>query len=128
MSRESDLIPGFMIHDCRVIFDEPLCTLFNLILLTSKFPNLWKIARIPTSPVTKETLKMTDQCLFYAILIKFLNLSYERIYAQVRLLISQFQHGFMKVRSTENNLTCFSEYLVGAMDKNEQIDVIYTDQ
>ncbi|KAJ3655253.1 hypothetical protein Zmor_014389 [Zophobas morio] len=41
-----DKIPAFLVKDCINCFCEPLCYLYNLIVQTSTFPKLWKIAKV----------------------------------------------------------------------------------
>ncbi|XP_063923515.1 uncharacterized protein LOC135137725 [Zophobas morio] len=41
-----DSIPAFVIKDCVAIFAKPLTFLFNLVLVSRKFPDRWKISKI----------------------------------------------------------------------------------
>jgi ribonuclease P/MRP protein subunit RPP40 len=45
----------------------------------------------------------------------------------VRQLITERQHGFISGRSTNTNLACFTQFIADALDKNVQVDCIYTD-
>ena len=46
-----DLIPAFFVKDCSHTFVTPLLRIFNLILKTAEFPDIWKITRV--TPVFK---------------------------------------------------------------------------
>ncbi|XP_055615300.1 uncharacterized protein LOC129761590 [Toxorhynchites rutilus septentrionalis] len=53
-------------------------------------------------------------------------LQYDKLYTAVRSLISEFQHGLTKKRST--NLMTFINTLVGAIEKRRQVDIdVYID-
>ena len=52
---------------------------------------------------------------------------YQAIFYNVRPYISEFQHGFLPGRSTVSNLACFSQFVSETLDKQGQVDVIYTD-
>lgn len=130
MTSGHDQIPSFLVKDCRYAFITPLLFIFNLILKTSVFPDVWKIARV--CPVLKsgDPSQMTNYrpisilCNF----AKLLEISlYGYIYPAVKNLISPHQHGFMESRSTITNLAVFSQYVASALDNHGQIDVIYTD-
>lgn len=125
-----DLIPAFLIRDCATLFCEPLCIIFNLVLQTCTFPDIWKVSRI--CPVYKKGCKteITNHrpiailCNFskvFEILIHSI-LSYH-----VKNVIVPEQHGFMEGRSTVTNLVCKSQFLSEVLDRRGQVDVIYTD-
>ena len=44
-----------------------------------------------------------------------------------RIVITEYQDGFFKGRSTSTNLFCITQYISEAIDGNSQVDVIYTD-
>ena len=58
-----DKIPAFLVKDCARILASPLYIVFNLVISTSTFPNLWKVSRIV--PVFKKVIvqmfKITGQ-------------------------------------------------------------------
>lgn len=45
-TRGPDGIPSFLVKDCQIIFNYPLFQIFNAMLHTSNFPDVWKIARV----------------------------------------------------------------------------------
>ena len=125
-----DEIPSFLLRDCATIFAKPLTMLFNLILKTQSFPNIWKQTKIV--PV----FKSGDKCDItnyrpIALLCNFSKL-FERIICNflsfhTRPLISEHQHGFMRGRSTTTNLVCVTQFIANSLDQLGQVDVIYTD-
>ena len=52
---------------------------------------------------------------------------YNRIFAQIKPLITTKQHGFFQSRSTTTNLMCFLQYCCAGLNEKLQIDAIYTD-
>ena len=125
-----DLIPSFLVRDCRSIFAQPLQKIINLSLSTAKFPTLWKRARV--TPVFKKGDKsnianyrpiaiVSNFCKVYEQLL------YAHIYPALKPVISLAQHGFMKGRSTVTNLGVITEFLSDAVDEGGQVDVVYTD-
>ena len=126
----ADLIPSFIIRDCRFILAGPLAAIINISLRTSMFPTLWKVGLI--TPVHKKG----DQSLLanyrpITIISNFAKI-YERvlysvIYANVRAFLSPHQHGFVTARSTTTNLAVFTQFVSQTLDDGSQVDTIYTD-
>ena len=128
-SMGSDNIPSYVIKGCKYILTEPLQIIFNLSLKNKQFPEKFKIARI--TPVFK-TGNRRDITNYRPIAI-LSNISkvfelvlYDYIYAHVENRLSNFQHGFMKKRSTCGNLISFVDFITNALANNSQVDVIYT--
>ena len=125
-----DLIPSFLVHDCKYAFSEPLTIIINLALRSNTFPDRWKRARI--SPIHKKGKSSAlDNYRPIAILSNFAKVFeqvlYGRIYENVRSYISPNQHGFMSGRSTITNLAVLTQELCVTIDNCSQMDVIYTD-
>ena len=125
-----DLIPSFIIRDTRFALARPLTTIFNLAIKSSTFPDTWKIARI--TPVYKKgDASMIKNYRPISILSNFAKifeiLIYRNIYHNVKSLISIHQHGFLPGRSTITNLAIISQFISQQIDKNGQVDVVYTD-
>jgi hypothetical protein len=125
-----DGVPCFFVKDCASVLLKPLSYIFNLSLKTHTFPEAWKKARI--TPVFKKGNASDIQNYRpVSILSPFAKVFemavYDRIFEQVRLMISPNQHGFFSNRSTISNLACFSQYVAVALDNRMQVDVIYTD-
>lgn len=130
MTTGPDSIPAFLLKDCAIIFGYPLTLIFNLILKTCQFPDLWKYSKV--CPIYKKGNKLDIQnfrpisviCNFCKVLETLLH---DRIYHSINTKISIHQHGFMKGRSTTTNLFCVTQYISESLDKHSQTDVIYTD-
>ncbi|KAJ3660858.1 hypothetical protein Zmor_005287 [Zophobas morio] len=125
-----DMLPSFLIKDCRYVFARPLSKIINLSLQTSTFPEIWKRARIV--PVLKSgnrlDVKNYRPIAILSIFSKvYEQILYEVIYNKIRSYISPFQHGFMSSRSTVTNLSCITQDICKSIDRNTQIDVIYVD-
>lgn len=126
----TDGIPSFLLRDCAAAFSKPLCHLFNLVLQCSEYPTAWKASRI--CPVLKkgDPKDVTNYrpisilCNFSKI---FESIIYSNIYPFVRCFLSSSQHGFIDKRSTITNLSCFTQYTSEVLDRQGQVDVIYTD-
>lgn len=125
-----DGLPGFVVRDCAPVLAGPLAFIFNLILRTSQFPDMWKISRI--TPVFKsgqngEVSNYRPINILSNVSKVLEQLLHKEIFRNVRCLISSNQHGFISGRSTVTNLVTITQFLSDAMDRNEQVDVIYTD-
>lgn len=125
-----DLIPAFLIRDCAMIFAKPLHIIFNFIITSGEFPQLWKESRI--CPIYKKGSRneisnyrpisiICNFCKIFEIII------HSHLYFHARNLISPHQHGFMSGRSTTSNLVEITQYVSEVLDEGNQVDVIYTD-
>lgn len=109
-----DSVPAFINKDCSHVFAKPLSTIFNIILKTSCFPDIWKRSRI--CPIYKKGDK-NDIANHRPITIishfsKILEIILHSVIAgQVSGMLSNNQHGFMKDRSTVTNLVCETQFL-----------------
>ena len=52
MTSRPDSIPSFLLKDCAHVLSKPLSHIFNIMLKSSTFPNIWKLAQI--CPVLKK--------------------------------------------------------------------------
>jgi hypothetical protein len=125
-----DALPGFILKDCAQILVTPLLFLYNLILTTSVYPCLWKVGKI--CPIFKSGKKniisnYRPVTILPHISKVFESIIYSYIYTNVQNVISEHQHEFFRGRSTSTNLSCISHFISAALDKNTQVDVIYTD-
>ncbi|CAH0549695.1 unnamed protein product [Brassicogethes aeneus] len=118
------------LQNCNHVLVYPLLILFNLILSTSTFPDVWKLTRV--CPI----LKSGDPCDLtnyrpIALLSNFAKVFessvYTIIYNNIKNIISSQQHGFMSKRSTLTNLAEFSQFTSTYLDSKCQVDVVYTD-
>lgn len=109
---------------------KPLTTLINLSIKTSTFPVLWQRARIV--PIFKKGDKScVDNYRPIAVLSNFAkvyeSVIYSCIYSNIKSQISDYQHGFIRSKSTVTNLVSISQFISCELDKRGQVDVIYTD-
>lgn len=130
LSSGTDQTPNLVVRDCAYAFAAPLCFLFNLSLKMGVFPDCWKSAKV--SPVHKsgDKSQLTNYrpiALISAFVKVYESCLYSHIFKQVPGTITPFQHGFMPDRSTTTNLAVFTHAVCGALDRGEQLDVIYTD-
>jgi hypothetical protein len=125
-----DNIPAFIVVDCITCIVEPLCHIYNLILQTTIYPEMWKLSKI--IPIfksgDKSDIKNYRQIALLSNFAKvFESVLSSILYSHVIGKISPEQHGFIKGRSTASNLFEFSQFVSNALDKRQQVDVIYTD-
>ena len=125
-----DMVPSFMVRDCRFVLAKPLESIINLSIRSGIFPRLWKIARI--CPIHKKGDKaVLTNYRPISILSNFAKV-YEQvlqsvIYNNTRSYFSPHQHGFIRGRSTVTNLATVAQYIGEVLDRRGQVDVIYTD-
>lgn len=130
MTAGYDLVPSFLVKDCVSVLCVPLLIIYNLIISTSVFPELWKVGRV--CPLFKKGDR--DYILNYRPITVLSNFSkvlevilHQRIYRAVAGQISSRQHGFVPGRSTVTNLTLFSQFISECLDDGVQVDVVFTD-
>lgn len=125
-----DLIPAFLIHDCRFVLVRPLSILFNLCLKNQAIPSLWKTSKVVPVYKKDDRAEITNYrpvsliCNFSKVLEFLL---YDKIFPAVKDQIVSQQHGFFKGRSTVTNLLEVSQYIAESIDESSQVDVIYLD-
>lgn len=130
MTSGHDRIPSFVVKDCAHVLASPLLILFNLILKSCTFPDIWKLARV--CPILKSD--KADNIQNYRPIVILCNFAkvfemclYTDIFPQIKQLISPQQHGFIEKRSTVSNLVQITQVISNTMDDKGQVDVIYTD-
>lgn len=125
-----DHIPALFLINCAKTISLPISLLFKKSLSVCTVPNVWKSAFV--TPVHKKGLKtdilnyrpISKLCLISKVFEKIV---YNQIYATLKNSFSDFQHGFLRGRSTVSNLVLLNDNLTATMDKGRQVDVIYTD-
>ena len=120
-----DLIPSFIIHDCRHILATPLALIINLALKTNTYPDRWKIAKV--IPILKKgSSQMFNNYRPISILPNFSKVMeqvlYKQIYRNVHPYLSPNQHGFLKGRSTITNLAVLYQRSSEEIDKRSQVE------
>ena len=125
-----DLIPAFIIKDCKYVFVKPLLILFNTCLRLGSIPSIWKVSKV--RPVFKkgDRSKISNYrpvsiiCNFCKV---FEFLVYDRLFPLTKNMIIPQQHGFFAGRSTITNLVIITQEIAEAIDSGYQIDVVYLD-
>lgn len=131
-----DKQPGFdgiapvVLKKCASVLAIPLQIIFNRSLREGEFLSEWKISFI--SPIFKsgsrnEVTNYRPICKISVIPKLFEKIIYNKLVFLLKEVISPLQHGFISGRSTTTNLTIFSNYVLGILEKGLQCDVVYTD-
>lgn len=126
-----DGVPDILIKHCAHAFLYPLTVIFDKVISTGKYPDLWKKTKI--IPIFKnkgskcEVINYRPISLisgFSKVLEKCL---YHVIFSHFKPIASNNQHGFFKGRLTVTNLAILTNYLNHHLANMSQVDVIYTD-
>lgn len=125
-----DEIPPYFFVKCSHSLAVPITTLFNRCFSEGYFPKIWKTANIV--PVHKKGSKTDIENYRPISILNVLSKLMERvvhshIYPFILRHIPAQQHGFIRGRSTNTNLSIFVNDVLRGMDCGYQIDVIYTD-
>ena len=125
-----DDIPPVFIKQCSSVLAKPVSFIFNRSLSEGVFPDAWKLAAI--TPIHKSgcTLKTENYrpiSILSCLPKVFEVLIHERMYAAAQPIISEFQHGFVKKRSTLSNLMVYVNSLNANLEKRKQTDAVYFD-
>jgi len=125
-----DNIPNIVLKMCYTALAPSISYLFNLSLKTGVFPDIWKKSFI--RPIHKKDSKSNISnyrpiSKLSSIPKLFELIIYDSIYESCTKIISKFQHGFMKKRSTVTNLLECQSHYIKSMESGYQTDVIYTD-
>lgn len=119
-----------LISKCSSVLALPITLIFKRSLSEGCFPSLWKkawITPIPKGSITQDIVNyrpISKLCQFGKILEKIIA---AKMFNAVRPVLSINQHGFYRGRGVESNLLSFTEMVTEAMDRNLQVDAIYTD-
>lgn len=125
-----DNIPPVFLRSTAATLCQPICYIFNLCLKEGTFPTIWKSARIV--PVFKSGDRSDVENYRPISILPTLSKLFERlvhnsIYPSLHNIIIPQQHGFVKRRSTVTNLLIYTTHLFECLDKNKQVDSVYTD-
>lgn len=126
----ADGIPSFIVRDCIGALADPLQHVYNLILKTSYFPAVWKVAKVIPIHKKGDTSQVSNYrpisllCNFSKI---FEIILYSKLFPYVRNQIACEQHGFVNGRSCVTNLAVLSNNICTGLDGLGQVDVVYTD-
>lgn len=126
----SDGIHPILIANCAKELLKPVHIIFQTSLNSGVFPNLWKRALITPIPKNKQKEQITQYrpisklCILGKILEKIVT---SQLSFAIRHQISDKQHGFIKARSVDSNMVTFVDFVLNAMDRDMQVDAVYTD-
>ncbi|CAH2105396.1 unnamed protein product [Euphydryas editha] len=127
----TDRIPAIFYVKCANNLADPLSIIFDKSINEfGAFPTQWKDALI--IPIHKAGARHKIEhyrpiSILNTISKIFERLIYNAIAPAIHKSIPLEQHGFMLKRSTLTNLSVFTNFVHTAMDKQQQVDVIYTD-
>ncbi|XP_055589059.1 uncharacterized protein LOC129741360 [Uranotaenia lowii] len=101
------------LRECAESLKLPICLLFNRSLHERKFPAIWKTASI--TPIHKSGCRNSVEnyrgiSILCCIAKVFESMVHSVLYKATRHLISDYQQGFSKKRSTVSNLMCYTNY------------------
>ena len=125
-----DKIPPYFVKKCWSAIEKPVSIIFNNILSSGYFPNMWKFSYI--LPIFKNGDKHDIKNYRPISIISCLPKVFDHLLTNElasRLLgkLSSFQHGFIIGRSTLTNILIFNEFLSVSLENRRQVDSIYTD-
>ncbi|CAG5049416.1 unnamed protein product [Parnassius apollo] len=126
----SDCFPPLFIKACADELVTPIYLIFKKSLQSGLFPDVWKFAKVV--PIHKaDNVEVVGNYRHISILSTlskiFESLVYPVLQNHLNHYLTEWQHGFVRFRSTCSNLTLFTETLVEAVDNGRDVDVIYTD-
>lgn len=125
-----DNIPPYILKGCAEILVNPLRHLFNLSLKNNSFPDIWKVSKVVPIPKKGSKSDISNHrpiAIISSPAKVFESILYTRLLAHVKNFITPSQHGFFPGRSINSNLINFCQYTMDLVDKNIQVDCIYTD-
>jgi hypothetical protein len=125
-----DGIPAFVIKNICDNITSPLTIIFNRALSSSTFPAVFKnsiICPIYKKGDRKQIHNYRPVVLLSSSAKVFEILLHDTISPFVKNQLSNFQHGFVKGRSTVTNLCSFVQFVADCMNDRSQVDVVFTD-
>ena len=125
-----DGVPGCVLRYGARALCGPLLKLFSLSLDSAIFPSIWKESFI--IPLHKKGSKSDAKNYRGISKLSAIPKVFEKILTShlqhlCCSIISPYQHGFVKRRSTTTNLLELSSFVIRGFRNNKQTDVIYTD-
>ena len=127
-----DNLPPGLLKDCGTYISKPLCHILNLSFESSTVPKIWKVAKI--SPILKSgntkipenyrpvsVLPVLSKILEKAVYSKLLS------YLEKNKLLTKFQFGFCKQRSTKMAATHLCDQIRREMNNGNIVAAVYFD-
>ena len=125
-----DGIPSIILKNCADLLSYPLTFLFNASLKFGYFPSYWKrsyIIPIHKSGGRSEISNYRGIAKLSVIPKLFEKLVTDILSHSISSIISPYQHGFLRGRSTCTNLMELSSHINSGLCNRKQTDVVYTD-
>lgn len=125
-----DNVPPYIIKAGKEFLVHPLHYIFNLILVTSKYPTQWKTSRVKPIPKSRDSSKAENYrpIAILSCLPKVIeSILHRKISLQISPYLADSQHGFRARRSVNTNLLSLTDTLSSYLDQGSQVDVIYFD-
>ena len=125
-----DNVPEYMLVNLVYSITKPLYLLFNKSLDEGELPIVWKESYIV--PIfkngDKEDVQNYRSISKQSAIPKILDsLIYDQLSWSCKRFFIEEQHGFIAGKSTITNLVVYQSDLLDALEKNYQVDAIYTD-
>ena len=126
-----DHIPSIVLKSCATVLCEPVYHLFTLCLSQSYIPPEWKIHCV--TPIFKSGDKVSVKnyrpvSLLCIISKVFERIVFDKIYDHIAsFIICSEQYGFMRKRSTIQQLLIHLHSLIDSVSSGHQSDVVYLD-
>lgn len=123
-------IPATVIKDSSSLILPRLHQLFNSIIVNGYFPTAWKksfLIPIPKKGDFKIISNYRGIALQSCLPKLFDQILTEKLYNIVEPIISKYQHGFVKKRSTQTNLINLVDFLSAHLANGKSVDVLYLD-
>ena len=126
----ADGIPPFVLKYCSASLGPLIHSLFSRIILTCKWPRLWKCAFV--TPIHKKESRNNIENYRPISLLPRLSLVLEKLifdflYLRLRYKLNSRQHGFRRGHSTITQLIIYLDELYSNFDDNVEQVLIYLD-
>lgn len=126
----TDGIPPLLLRKCAAELVTPVTLLFNRSLSERTFPSVWKtafIVPIHKSGNINRVRNYRGISILCCLSKIFEKLMHNALYTVAAPIISEYQHGFMRHRSTTTNLMCYVTSLSREIESGNQVDAVYVD-
>ena len=126
----SDPIPTFVFNSCPGLLATLVTQLFNTIIKSKQWPDFWKCSTIKPilksgNPENVENYRPISNLPHLSLI--FEKIIFRFIYSQIRPLICDQQHGFLKNRSTVTQLLPYLDQLYHQLNVNGPSFSVYFD-
>ena len=125
-----DKIPALLLRSCAPYISSSLCAFFNKCLVTGKFPTAWKMLHVTPVPKGGAAKQVTNYrpISLLSITSKVLERCvYNKLIQHVSNELHHLQYGFLKGKSTTDQLLDVLHHIGESLDKRVQTDAIFLD-